>query len=381
MSSDENSENNNNTKKINFTTDYMPELLENSDKLVAKHKRVKTTKNNYNSDNSSEDVNDYVTKSDDEPSKHYSESHEDNYSNNNSNKVINEDEEEDNYNYLTKQQKRQRRMTIMAQLGELSKIHGIKLSKSYNIDSDYFEMKNEYDLHKRIRDKEKTITWLSGVLFSCIEGIEMWSEESGAENYNIRLSGWKDRMNANIEDYYEVFGELYEKYNKYAKGFEPEIKLLFLIIGSATMTQLRNTRKKPTISTDEIDGYTKLKNKFNKEHDKTNNDLNDFDMLKKARERQNEKELELQRMKEQFERTERENNEKNDETRYKDINDHLHNLRNNLTKINTSKEQYPDYKQNVMNKIDTDSSNKEETKKSSYSRKSKKKLNPLTVNI
>ena len=47
-------------------------------------------------------------------------------------------------------------------------------------------------------------------------------------------------MNENIEDYDEVFGELHEKYGEKAK-MAPEIKLLFMLGGSAAMLHMTNT--------------------------------------------------------------------------------------------------------------------------------------------
>jgi hypothetical protein len=97
-------------------------------------------------------------------------------------------------------------------------------------------------------------------------------------------------------------------------------------------------------------------------------------------------------MKQNFMKTENEyKNTKTEEQRYSQINSQLQMLRNNITKLDNNKEQFPDYNKktnNVIqnNKIDTDSSNsssvkKEETKKSTYSRKSRKKANDLTINI
>jgi hypothetical protein len=48
-------------------------------------------------------------------------------------------------------------------------------------------------------------------------------------------------MNADINNYYDVFGDLYEKYNKPGKGMAPELKLLLMISGSALKFHLTNT--------------------------------------------------------------------------------------------------------------------------------------------
>lgn len=389
MSSENNSNNSDVEKKINYSTDYMPEYLQNSDKLITEENRIKNIHGNKNDDSYSNDgsISDYMNndvKTEHKHSKKYD--YDTDYNNEIASDEKEKEEDYDNYNELSREKKQQKRMEIMRLLGELVKLHKIKLSKPYTIDSDYFEMKNEYNLHKKIRDKEKSIKWLSGVFFSCVEGIEMWSEDTGSQAYNVKLSGWQDRINANIEDYYEVFGELYEKHSALAQSYSPEIRLLFLIIGSATMTQLRNSRERPVYSQQEKDNDEKLRNKTNKDHTTIVNDLDELEFLKQSKLKRDSHLDEMEKMKKQFNKTENEYN-KTSNSRAEQIQGQLQMLRNNISRLDNNKEQFPNYNIKTTNVIDaslrtnsSDGSIKEETKKSSYSKKSKK-ANKITINI
>ena len=58
--------------------------------------------------------------------------------------------------------------------------------------------------------------------------------------FDLKLDGWSEQVNENIDDYDEIFGELHEKYKSKAK-MAPELKLLFQLGGSAIMLHMTNT--------------------------------------------------------------------------------------------------------------------------------------------
>jgi hypothetical protein len=58
--------------------------------------------------------------------------------------------------------------------------------------------------------------------------------------FDIKIDGWGEQINENINDYDDVFGELYEKYKSKAT-LAPELKLMFQLGGSAMMVHMTNT--------------------------------------------------------------------------------------------------------------------------------------------
>ena len=82
------------------------------------------------------------------------------------------------------------------------------------------------------------------MLMACITGVEFLNGKF--DPFNIKLDGWSESMNEGINDYDDVFEELHEKYKSKAK-MAPELRLLFMIGGSAFMFHLTNTMFKTSI--------------------------------------------------------------------------------------------------------------------------------------
>lgn len=130
------------------------------------------------------------------------------------------------------------KLDMLRKLCELAN-QGVKLSQNYNMNSDYNMMKYEYELHKKIRDKQNNVSWMSNMFLNCVWGLEMLND-----NYNpfdVKLKGWSQSVNSEISQYSDVFGDLYEKYHKPgSKGMAPELRLLMLLSGSALKFHLNN---------------------------------------------------------------------------------------------------------------------------------------------
>ena len=293
------SENNNaNKKKVSYSTDYLPQLLQDSQKMVPFDQRIgyqrnesekmsekmseKTSeKENYrdktdNYSNNSDKLSDYMTNEgeniNDLVANKYSNTqlygnnkntffsqNTNNQNTNNqntnqnyqfsSNPIIKDEEKEkekesvfnddyDDYNELTADKQMLKRLDMLRKLGELAQ-YGVKLSQNYNMNSDYFAMKYECELHKNIRAKQNSVNWMSSLMLNCIYGIEILNEKYNP--FDLKLKNWSEQINADINNYYDVFGEIYEKYNKPGKNMSPELKLVLMVSGSALKFHLNNT--------------------------------------------------------------------------------------------------------------------------------------------
>jgi hypothetical protein len=71
-----------------------------------------------------------------------------------------------------------------------------------------------------------------------INGMEFLN--SKFDPFDIKLDGWSEQIQENINDYDDIFGELHEKYKSKA-SMAPELKLLFQLGGSAMMVHMTNT--------------------------------------------------------------------------------------------------------------------------------------------
>jgi hypothetical protein len=115
---------------------------------------------------------------------------------------------------------------------------GISLSKRYTMDSDLDEMIGEYETIVAEKEKSNAIKFQGKMMMACITGLEFLN--SKFDPFDIKLDGWGEQINENIEDYDDIFAELHEKYKSKAK-MSPELKLLFQLGGSAVMVHMSNT--------------------------------------------------------------------------------------------------------------------------------------------
>ena len=135
------------------------------------------------------------------------------------------------------------KFTLLRKLENLES-KGIKLSKSYTIESNLNEMKGEYELLKSEKEKSNSIKFQGKMLMAAITGIEFLNNRF--DPFDIKLDGWSEQINENINDYDEIFSELHEKYKSKAK-MAPELKLLFQLFGSGVMIHMTNTMFKSAI--------------------------------------------------------------------------------------------------------------------------------------
>ena len=121
---------------------------------------------------------------------------------------------------------------------------GATLSKKYNMESDLNEMKGEYEFLMNEKEKQNSVKFQGKVLTTMITGLEFLN--SKFDPFDIKLDGWSEQINENVEDFDEIFAELHEKYKSKAK-MAPEIKLLFQLASSGIMIHMTNTMFKSAL--------------------------------------------------------------------------------------------------------------------------------------
>ena len=115
---------------------------------------------------------------------------------------------------------------------------GINIPYDFNFSSDLSTMQHEYNKIKDQREMENSIKFQRKMLMACITGIEFLNNRF--DPFDVKLNGWSESIHENINDYNEVFEELHEKYHSKAQ-MAPELKLLFMVGGSAFMFHLTNS--------------------------------------------------------------------------------------------------------------------------------------------
>ena len=124
---------------------------------------------------------------------------------------------------LSREEELKRKFNFLRKLEALEK-KGINLTKKYTMDSSLDEMKGEYEMIMAEKEKSNSIKFQGRMLMACLTGIEFLNNKF--DPFDIKLDGWSEAVNENVDEYDEVFGELHEKYRSKAQ-MAPEIKLLF----------------------------------------------------------------------------------------------------------------------------------------------------------
>tara|TARA_B100001142_G_scaffold326374_2_gene381792 strand:- start:2834 stop:4075 length:1242 start_codon:yes stop_codon:yes gene_type:complete len=127
---------------------------------------------------------------------------------------------------------------------EMLETKGATLSKKYNMNSDLNEMKGEYEFLMNEKEKQNSVKFQGKVLTTMITGLEFLN--SKFDPFDIKLDGWSEQINENVDDFDEIFSELHEKYKSKAK-MAPEIKLLFQLASSGIMIHMSNTMFKSAL--------------------------------------------------------------------------------------------------------------------------------------
>jgi hypothetical protein len=138
---------------------------------------------------------------------------------------------------MTKDEMLREKFKVLRQLEALER-KGVELSKKYSMESPLLEMQGEYETIMEEKAKQNSVKFQGNMLMACINGIEFLNNRF--DPFDIKLDGWGEQVNENVNDYDDVFGELYEKYKSKAK-MAPELKLLFQLGGSAMMVHMTNT--------------------------------------------------------------------------------------------------------------------------------------------
>lgn len=138
---------------------------------------------------------------------------------------------------LTKEEELKEKFKYLRKLDDLEK-KGVSLSKRYNMDSNLNEMIGEYETIIAEKEKSNAIKFQAKMMMACITGLEFLNTKF--DPFDIKLEGWGEQINENIDDYDDIFAELHEKYKSKAK-MSPELKLLFQLGGSAMMVHMSNT--------------------------------------------------------------------------------------------------------------------------------------------
>ena len=124
---------------------------------------------------------------------------------------------------------------------------GYPVSKRFTMDNSLDEVKQEYNRLVDARNLESSLRFQRQMLMGAITGLEWMNNKF--DPFDVKLEGWSESVHTNVEDFDEIFEELYDKYKERGK-MPPEMRLMMAVAGSGFMCHVSNSffrQKMPTM--------------------------------------------------------------------------------------------------------------------------------------
>jgi len=121
---------------------------------------------------------------------------------------------------------------------------GILTHERLNMHSSIQDIRSEVKRMSYSIEVDASVRFQRRILIACVTGIEFLNKRYNP--MDIYLDGWSESIMDGIDDYDDVFEELYVKYRGKAK-MAPELKLMMMLGGSATMFHLTHSMFKSAL--------------------------------------------------------------------------------------------------------------------------------------
>lgn len=115
---------------------------------------------------------------------------------------------------------------------------GIQTNERLNMHSSIQDIRNEVKRMSYSVEVDQSVKFQRRILIACVTGIEFLNKRYNP--LDIHLDGWSESVMDGVDEYDDVFEELYIKYRGKAK-MAPELRLMMMLGGSATMFHLTHS--------------------------------------------------------------------------------------------------------------------------------------------
>lgn len=138
---------------------------------------------------------------------------------------------------MSPEEERKKKADLINKLSRLEN-KGYTLTRQFSMDNSYEEIEREYERLVDAKNLEASIRFQRQCLMGVVTGFEFLNGKFNP--FDWQLEGWSESVHENIDDYDEVFEELYDKY-KGRGNMPPEVKLLMTLVGSGFMFHMSNS--------------------------------------------------------------------------------------------------------------------------------------------
>jgi len=138
---------------------------------------------------------------------------------------------------LSPEEERKKKSELLNKLNRLE-AKNFTLTKRFTMDNSLDEIQQEYDRLVDAKNLEASLRFQRQCLMGVVTGAEFLNSKFNP--FDWELDGWSESVHENIEDFDEIFEELYDKYR--GRGnMPPEAKLMMSLVGSGFMFHMSNS--------------------------------------------------------------------------------------------------------------------------------------------
>jgi hypothetical protein len=138
---------------------------------------------------------------------------------------------------LSPDEERKKKVDLINKLNRLES-KGYNLTKHFSMDNTLDEIQLEYDRLVDAKNLEASLRFQRQCMMGVVTGFEFLNGKFNP--FDWQLDGWSESVHENIEDFDEIFEELYDKY-KGRGNMPPEAKLMMSLVGSGFMFHMSNS--------------------------------------------------------------------------------------------------------------------------------------------
>ena len=124
------------------------------------------------------------------------------------------------YENLTPQQQKIVKYDLLMKMAELVKQNGIQITTDYNMNSDYYDIKREYDYHIKVRGKKRAISTIYSGVICASKALEFLNNRFNP--FGVNINGFSFNLEASREE------------------MLPEMQFLLIIIKALILTMVTN---------------------------------------------------------------------------------------------------------------------------------------------
>ena len=138
---------------------------------------------------------------------------------------------------LSPEEERKKKQELINKLNRLE-TKGYTLTKHFSMDNTVEEIQSEYDRLVDAKNLEASLRFQRQCLMGVVTGFEFLNGKFNP--FDWQLDGWSESVHENVEDFDEIFEELYDKY-KGRGSMPPEAKLMMSLVGGGFMFHMSNS--------------------------------------------------------------------------------------------------------------------------------------------